>query len=251
MLLPDFFLWFLGAGMGWAIVSWVMFRRNVRREYQQAIRHLRRSEYDEAIQIMNDLIRAEPVQSAHHRFRADLYRLKGDSKRALKDYRRIVELEPDSGVGYNGLAEVYLQQGDYDQALEYAKQAYAVEPGQWVMPYNLGMIEDRLGLAAEAAAHLEEALDATRPDARHQVLIHLWLARAYMRLGQPSRAEVECAELRHLKGGLREWETIFASEQSTALREVLEEDLTLARRIADGAGPDVFVESTVPSEAKS
>ena len=251
MLLPDFFLWFLGAGMGWAIVSWVMFRRNIRREYQQAIRHLRRSEYDEAIQIMNDLIKAEPTQSAHHRFRADLYRLKGDPKRALKDYQRIVDLEPDSGVGYNGLAEVYLQQGEYDHALEYARRAYAAEPGQWVMPYNLGMIEDRLGMATEAVAHLQEALTASHPDVRHQVLIHLWLARAYARLDQRPEAEAECEALRGLKSGLREWETIFGSEQSATLREVLAEDVTLARRIADGAGPEVFADASVPTEAGS
>ena len=251
MLMPEFFLWFLGAGIGWAIVSWVMFRRNIRREYQQAIKHLRRSEYDEAIQIMNGLIHAEPVQSAHHRFRADLYRLKGDIPRAIKDYKRIVALEPDSGVGYNGLAEVYLQQGDYDQALTYAHQAYAAEPDQWVMPYNLGMIEDRLSLSAEAAQHLEEALRAGRPDTRHQVLIRLWLARAYARLDRLPEAEAACEELRHLKGGLREWEAIFASEQSAALRAVLADDLALARQIAGGAGPEVFADVGTPTEAQS
>lgn len=236
ILLPDFLVWFVGAGVGWLILAQIVLRRNVRREYQQAIRHLRRNEYDEAIRIMGDLIRAEPAESSHYRFRADLYRLQGKPIKALQDYRRIVELEPQSGVGYNGLAEVYLQEGDLPQALIHARQANEVEPDQWVMPYNLGMIEDRLGMSDQVVAHLRRALEEGRPDARHRVLIHLWLARAHARLGQTAEAEAELGSLRRLKRGIQEWQTIIASEQAAALRQVLAEDIALVQRLADGAG---------------
>ncbi len=249
ILFPDFLVWFMGAGVGWLILSQVVLRRNVRREYQQAIRHLRRNEYDEAIRIMGDLIRVEPAESSHYRFRADLYRLQGKPSKALQDYRRIVELEPQSGVGYNGLAEVYLQEGDMQQALVYARQANEVEPDEWVMPYNLGMIEDRLGMSDQVIEHLRRALEEGRPDVRHQVLIHLWLARALARLGQMAEAEAELASLRRLKRGIQEWRTIIASEQAAALRKVLADDIALVQRLADGTGLEALVAERSADEA--
>jgi len=240
LFLPEFTFWFLGAGIGWLIISLVVLRRNVRREYQQAIRHLRRAEYEAAIGIIDRLIQAEPGDTRHFRFRADLYRLKGDLKRALKDYHRIVDLEPQSSVGYNGLAEICLQQGKYDEALIHARAAYERDPRQWAMPYNLGMIEDRLGMAEEAIGHLREALDCGVSDSRHRLLVHLWLGRAYARLGRTADAAAELAALRREKRGLDEWQTIFASEQSRTLQEVLAGDIALARAVFDGAGEGVF-----------
>lgn len=249
VLFPDLMSWFVGAGVGWLIVSQVLLRRNVRREYQQAIRHLRRSEYDQAVAVMNTLVKAEPADTGHLRFRAELYRLQGKPQRALQDYRRIVDLEPDSAVGYNGLAEVHLQEAAYDQALTFALQAFEKEPDQWVMPYNLGMIEDRLAMAAEAEQHLQEALRVGITDSRHRLLVHLWLARAYARLAQDDDLDKSLTTLRKEKQGLREWQTIFESEQSVTLRQVLEADVSLAGQILGGAGPEVFQAERPSTEA--
>lgn len=240
LFLPQFMFWFLGAGSGWLIVSLFVLRRNVRREYQAAIRHLRKDEYDEAIKIINGLIKVEPGDSHHYRFRADLYRLKGMPQQAIKDYKRIVKLEPDSSVGYNGLAEIYLQQRDLEASLSYAQQAYERAPEQWAMPYNLGMIEDRLDLPVETRTHLQEALAARPPDSRHRLLIQLWLARAAVRLGETDAAAAHIEALRREKRGMDEWETIFASEQSRALRDVLSADVTLAGALFAGAGVEAL-----------
>ena len=114
-------------------------------EYQQAVKHLRKSEYAEAVKSMDSLIKQEPRDPNHYRFRAELLRLWGKLDRAKKDYQRMTELDPKSAVGYNGLAEVYLQAGDYDDALEAGQRAAELAPDEWVALYNLGMIEDRLG----------------------------------------------------------------------------------------------------------
>ncbi len=246
VLLPEFMSWFVGGGIGWLIVSQVLMRRNVRREYQQAIRYLRRSEYDQAVAVMNALIKAEPEDTGHLRFRAELYRLQGQSGHALKDYQRIVDIEPDSAVGYNGLAEVHLQEMAYEQALTYAQQAFERQPDHWVMPYNLGMIEDRLAMAAEAEMHLQQVLRVGVTDSRHRLLVFLWLARAYVREQQPDKLDEALAALRQEKRGLREWKTIFESEQAATLRSVLEADVTLAGQILAGAGREVF-QAEIPS----
>ncbi len=249
VFLPQAALWFLGAGVGWLFVAQLLIRRNVRREYQDAIRHLRKSEYDQAIDILNKLVQAEPEDTGHLRFRGDLHRLKGAFNRAIRDYRRITELEPQSSLGYNGLAEIYLQQQQYSEALEFARQAYRLEPDQWVIPYNLGMIEDRLSLWADSAEHLQEALNAGVPDSRHRLLIHLWMARAAARMDHPEEAELHLEKLRKEKRGLQEWQTVFQSDQAQTLRAVLAADVALAQQITQGAGPEALADRRSDEEA--
>ncbi|GAB4571899.1 MAG: hypothetical protein Kow0077_09810 [Anaerolineae bacterium] len=248
LFLPQAMFWFVGAGVGWLVLSLLILRRNVRREYQQAIRHLRKGEYDQAIQIINQLVKAEPEDTRHYRFRADLFRLKGKPQQAIRDYERIVRLEPESSVGYNGLAEIYLQLGDHAQAWEYAFEAYKRDPQQWALAYNLGMVADRLGRWEDVLAYLQEALDARPPDSRHRLLIHLWRARAAMRSGQPDLAEEAVSAMKREKAGLKEWETIFASEMSAALRNILAEDLALAHQLYEGAAVSILAggEDTTP-----
>ena len=78
----------------------------------ELVRHLRKNEYQQAVQAMSDLIKREPQVAAHYRFRAELLRIWGKLDRARRDYRKMTELEPEMAVGWNGLAEVELRGGD-------------------------------------------------------------------------------------------------------------------------------------------
>jgi hypothetical protein len=101
--------------------------------------------------------------------------------------------------------------------------------------YNLGMIEDRLSNAVDAAVHLEKAVSLRVPDARHRLLIDLYLARAYARLGEVARAQQAVLDLRKHKAGLDEWDTILKSEQADTLRAVIGDDVVVARELASGS----------------
>ncbi|CAG0963191.1 MAG: tetratricopeptide repeat protein [Anaerolinea sp.] len=226
-------LMFFVAG-GWMVIGSITLRSRVRREYQSAIKHLRKGEYDQAIEVMTDLIKAESDQADHYRFRAELFRLSGKVKRAKSDYERVIALSPQSGVGYNGLAEVLLQTGDFEGAMQYAHKALEMEPNQWVPAYNLGMIEDRLGHWSEVVVHLKQALEAGIPDSRHRMLAYLWTARACHHLNDTAGADEALERLKHEKGGLREWRQIFESEEAAVLREVLTADVELAEGLAEG-----------------
>ncbi len=234
LLYPSLWLLFVPTGIGWIFIAYVASRSPMRREYQAAIKHLRRDEYDPAIVIMSDLIKQEPNDPDHRRFRAELYRLAGKGRKARVDYEKVIALQPKSGVGYNGLAELYLQEGDDKTALNYAQQAFALEPDQWVGSYNLGMIEERLGQFADAIAHLLQALKVGVPDSRHRLLAHLWLARAYTQQADSVHADSELAAMRREVTGLNEWKTLFESKQAAVLREVLQSDVTLAEKLIDG-----------------
>lgn len=231
---PGGVLFLAGVGAGWIVVAQFVLRSRVRMEYQAAIKHLRNSAYDEAAAVMDGLVDAEPDDLNHRRFRAEIYRLAGRLDRAIADYEGIVARDPDSPVGLAGLAETYAQSGDFETARRFARQAHERDPGQWMGAYNLGLIEDRLGLAAEAVQHLEQALRLGVPQSRYRLLTHLWLARNYHRQGQPERAIAQLNLLREQAAGLRDWQIVFESEQAAALRGLLEPDVRLAQAIIEG-----------------
>jgi len=233
--LPNLSLLLIGGALGWIVAGMIIFRGRSPMDYQKAIRHLRRNEYEEAVKIMDDVIQNEPEQPNHYRFRAELLRLWGKLDRAQRDYLKMTQIDPISAVAFNGLAEVNLQAGRFDEALTAAHKAAELAPDEWVALYNLGMIEDRLGESNAAVGHLTRALELGVRDARHRLLIHLYLARAYARLGDSASAQAEVIALRKDKGGLNEWSTILASDQAETLRAVIGADVQAAEQLIAGA----------------
>ena len=237
VVLPDLAVFLVGAGVGWMAATQLVFRSPTSMTYQTAVKHLRRNELPEAIAVMDQLIERQPGDAEHYRFRAELHRLQGTLDRARRDYERAIERAPDEPGGYLGLAELHIQQGKLDRAQSYAEQALARDPTGWTAAYNLGLIADRQGDAAEAIAALDRALKARIPDARYRLLAHLWLARAYMRRGQVPAARQQLESLKKQVGALDEWRVVLASEQAAPLRDLLADDLDLAARLIDGAAP--------------
>jgi len=224
----------IGAGLGWIAAALFLTRSRMPVQYREAIKHLRKNEYDAAVRVMDRVIREEPSQPNHFRFRAEILRLWGKLDRARRDYDTMASLAPDSAVAYNGLAEVYLQMGNYAQAREAAQRARELAPDDWVAAYNLGMIEDRLQQSEQVIEHLSQALALNVTEARHRLLIHLYLARAYSRVGNMEAAQEAIRTLKRLRGALEEWRTILDSDQAETLRSVLGDDVQAAQDLADG-----------------
>lgn len=233
-VLPDLALPLAGVAAGWVIAGLLLFRPRAPRAYLDAVKHLRRGSYAEAVECLDELIKDSPDNLDYYRLRAEVFRLWGKLDRARRDYQRMTELAPESAVAFNGLAEVHLQSGKFAEAHAAAQRAYELAPDEWVAAYNLGMIEDRLGDADAAIQHLTEALALKVPDARHRLLIHLYLARAYARLGDLSAAADEAALVAKQRSGLQEWQSLLGHEQAAALRAVLADDIALADRLAAG-----------------
>jgi predicted Zn-dependent protease len=231
---PNALLLFMGLAFGWVVAGLFLFRPRGPMQYQQAVKHLRRNEYAEAVKVMDALIKEEPDNPNHYRFRAEILRLWGKLDRARRDYDRMIQLAPDLAVAHNGLAEVLLQAGDYAEAHQAALRAFELAPQEWVAAYNLGMIEDRLERSADAVEHLNTALALRVPDARHRLLIHLYLARACVRLGDLEQAQAQIDALRRQQAGLREWRTVLSSDQAETLRMVLAEDVAAAEALIEG-----------------
>ncbi len=234
LFLPQYGLALFGAALGWIVAGAFLFRARGPVQYQDAIKALRKGEYAEAVKSMDILIKQEQRKPEHYRFRAELYRLWGKLDKARRDYQRMTELDPKSAVGYNGLAEVYLQAGDYDKARDAGMRAFELAPDEWVALYNLGMIEDRLGDSQDVVDHLQKALALNVPDARHRLLMYLYLARAYARLGDTAAAQDAVIQVRKHKNGLEEWNKILESDQAQTLRDVLGDDVAAAGELMRG-----------------
>lgn len=234
LVLPHLSGVLLGGAVGWALAGAFIFRPRGPMQYQEAVKHFRKSQFADAVKVMDILIKTEPKQPNHYRFRAEILRVWGKLDRARRDYKKMTELDPESAVAFNGLAEVCLQDGDYDAARTAALRAYALAPDEWVAAYNLGMIEDRLHESQAAITHLNESLKARVPDARHRLLIWFYLVRAYSRLGDLANAETGLTNLKKQRDGLREWQTILSSDQAQTLRDVIEADVKAAEALIDG-----------------
>ncbi len=233
-VLPQFLLPLLGAAVGWIIAGAFLFRQRAPKEYQDAIKHLRKGEYEQSVKSMDGLIKSDPTNEGYYRFRAEVFRIWGKLNRSREDYQKMIEIAPESAVAYNGLAEVYLQSGKFTEAQSTALRAYELAPDEWVAAYNLGMIEDRLQESDEAIVHLNKALELKVPDARHRLLIYFYLVRAYARLGDQQAAQSAVDNLKRQKSGLEEWQNLLQHEEAAALRKVLEQDVEQAQALVDG-----------------
>lgn len=233
-VLPDFALPLFGVAAGWVVAGTFLFRPRIPKAYQDAIKHMRQGRYEEAVKAMTDLVKADPQNPDYYRLRAEIFRLWGKLDRARKDYEQMIKIAPESAVGYNGLAEVDLQSGRHDTAREAGLKAYQLAPDEWVAAYNLGMIEDRLHQSEQAVEHLQVALSHRIPDARHRLLIHLYLARAYGRMGDTESTRSQIDMLKRQGSGLEEWQNLLKHDQAALLRTVLADDVQLAQDIVDG-----------------
>ncbi len=233
-VLPQFGLALFGGAVGWVVAGVMLFRVRTPPGYRAAIKALRKGDVAAAVESMDDVIRDEPADPAHYRFRAELLRLWGKLDRARRDYQKMIELRPDSAEGYNGLAEVSLQAGDFARAREAAFKAAQLAPDDWVALYNLGMIEDRLRDSEAVIEHLSQALALKVPEVRHRLLIDLYLARAAARNGEMPVAEDRLADMRRQRSGLEEWQKILEHEQAATLKTVLGEDVETAEALLEG-----------------
>ncbi len=232
--LPQYSLALVGGAVGWVVAGMFIFRVRTPPGYRTAIKALRKGNMDSAVTAMDEVVKDEPNDPAHYRFRAELLRLNGQLDRARRDYLKMAELKPDSAEAYNGLAEVDLQAGDYPHAHEAALKAVELAPGDWVALYNLGMIEDRLHDSAAVREHLTKALGLKVPEVRHRLLIYLYMTRASVRLDDLPAANASLDELRRQRSGLEEWQKILEHDQAATLRAVLGADVVTVAALLGG-----------------
>ncbi|MCA9913916.1 MAG: hypothetical protein KC496_11230 [Anaerolineae bacterium] len=227
---------FLGGAVGWLAVGMLTFgRARAPMQYREAIKAMRKNRYKEAVDAMNELIKLEPNEPNHYRFRANLLTLWGKLDRARRDYQSMLSVANDQPnvliEAYDGLSGLEMQVGRWDAALEAAQKAYDLMPDAWVTAYNLGLIYDRVQQADDVLTYLTQDLLRQVPESRHRLLIVLYRLRAFVRQGDLTNAQEELARLQKERKGLKDWERIMDSDQAEMLRLSFAEDVEMAAEL--------------------
>ena len=138
---------------------------------------------DEAQKRLEKLITLQDIPLAYL-WLGNLEEYRGDHKRAIDQFRKVVEREPDNVQALNNLAYLVLEYNNTpDEALKYAEKATELAPDRLAVADTIGWILYRKGLYSSAVKHLERAA-ADRSNA----LSKYHLAMAYAKAGDLSRS---------------------------------------------------------------
>ncbi len=131
--------------------------------------------YEQAIEILNRLIKLQPEFADAYKQRGLAYRRRADAeyattgdgerrtdeyKQAIADFERAVELRPDFEDALGTLGGLYRRLGDYEQAAKYYQRLYEVNPSSSYGLGNLASLSWYLGNIDDARKYfnlLEEA----------------------------------------------------------------------------------------------
>ena len=82
---------------------------------------IRQERFDEAVRLLHEAIRLEPRLLGAQLSLADIYTLRGDSKRAIPLYRRVMELDPGNVPARVAIARFEVEQGRQQEAWKLAE----------------------------------------------------------------------------------------------------------------------------------
>ncbi|MFO0027988.1 MAG: tetratricopeptide repeat protein [Pseudomonadota bacterium] len=191
----------------------------------------REGRHDEALALVDALLARAPREPRAHALRARVLALRGDAAAASEAVALALALDADCAPALVERAALARAAGDRETAVAALRRLVAVAPGQPAFWFDLGVLCDELGRAADAAAALDRALA-------------LALGHAEARL---KRANLDVAAGRHeaAAAGYRQclalrpgWYDALANLGETLLALGRGEDALAAWRHAAQAAPD-------------
>lgn len=161
-------------------------RRDTESLHLAAVAYAEAKDYDRAISLWRQVLRADPRHAAAHFFLGKVYAIKSMWDPAIYEFKKSIEIKPDAKppMAYTYLAEVYLARGKPDLAVSCLETARDIAPEDPNIRLNLGAAYLDLG-RNEAA--LAESLEASRLGAA-SATAELNAGMALMRLGRPKEA---------------------------------------------------------------
>ncbi|HZT79835.1 MAG TPA: tetratricopeptide repeat protein [Gemmataceae bacterium] len=147
--------------------------------------------YGPALRSLNLWIREAPDAATPYHWRGWVLERINDSRSAMKDYERALELDPDLFPARLRLAEMWLERSNPPEALPHLEYLMRQSPERPEVPARLGQCRLLQGKPEEARRLLEAAVEALPDDAA----VRISLARLEIQQGRPEKAE---PHLRHV-----------------------------------------------------
>ncbi|MGB9606726.1 MAG: tetratricopeptide repeat protein, partial [Bryobacteraceae bacterium] len=148
-----------------------------------------------------ELLAADPRNSAARSLLASLEHHAGNWQDAAAHYRKAIDLEPRNVLALNNLAFLLAENlNQPDEALQLAQKAKELAPESPEVDDTLGWIYYHKGLYGSAIQHLERAAAGRNATA----LRKYHLAMAYWKAGEQAKARAALAEARRLDANLPE-----------------------------------------------
>ena len=149
--------------------------------------HLRKGDYDKAIQDYNQAISRDPKSARALAGRGAAYLDKGDYDRAIQDFNQTLRLAPKAALTFNGRGAAYLAKGDYDRALQDLNEAIRLNPKIQRAFLNRGMANVYAGHLSEAQQDLSQYFQMDPKDPYGA----MWLYLARAKAGTDGKSELK------------------------------------------------------------
>ena len=100
--------------------------------------------YEEAIQLLDQIVTKKPDFAEGWNRRATVYYLAGELRKSIADCDQVLKRNPGHFGALSGLGQIYLQLQDEETALKWFRRALEVNPNMLSVEMNVRMLEERL-----------------------------------------------------------------------------------------------------------
>lgn len=149
--------------------------------FNQAVKHLKAQEYDQAIALLTDIIQMEKRAAAPYVNLGMAYDLKGDVKQAEEYLQQAVSIDLAHPVANNQLGLLYRKQGRFDDARKAYTNALSQYPDYLPVRKNLGILCELYLRDFPCAMEQYEYYQKLRPDDKS---VNNWVVDLSRRMGR-------------------------------------------------------------------
>lgn len=129
---------------------------NEKSDYSKAIINLKNARM---IQSVQELLKANPQNSALHTKLGNIYSQMGGYDEAIAQYQKAISIQPKYIQAMDGLSRIYSNGQDYDKALSVLKNMQKMQPGNPTIYYNIACIYAKQNNIVESIVWLKHSIE--------------------------------------------------------------------------------------------
>jgi tetratricopeptide (TPR) repeat protein len=168
-----------------------------------ALRLSRQKKTGQAIQKVDEILRARPESWAAQRLRYDLDLANMQFAEAERDARLMVKLKPVSSEARSLLFMALFNQGSYEDAKFACEEALKVKPRDACILYDLGICYYRLGETSRCIEIMSQVTRKSLPLNLYSLIARYYLGRSLETAGQPEAAMKAYREMHRFADDLK------------------------------------------------